>query len=261
MFLWDEILDTYLKNFYVEIIMKIRGQVTIFVIVAILFVAAIVLFFLFHPHYFSRAETINPEVQPVYDYVADCIRQTAHSGLYAIGAKGGYYFPSKTSRDTGEAYYVVDKKSFIPSRQTIESQLGAYITVNVRSCIAGFKEFPAFNISSGEVSTKTTLEKDEFLVNVKYPITFKKGDSTYTLSEFKNIKVITRVDLLYTIASNYSALFLKTNGLSLTYASDVENSSNIITTFRHFPGETLVTLTDSKGIDGNSTYQWSFALR
>jgi len=98
------------------------------------------------------------------------------------------------------------------------------------------------------------------LINVNYPIFIKKAGFTFEISEFKGIKVLTRADLLHNIASNYSNLFLKTNGLSLTYASSVEDSFNVITTFQHFPDYTLITLTDAKGIDTNSTYQWRFAL-
>lgn len=236
-----------------------KGQITIFIIVAIIIVGLVVLFFTIRGKTSLNIGT-SQEVKPVYAYVRDCIEQTAYYGIYEIGAKGGYYFPARDSVDTGEAYYVLAKKSLIPDKETIESQLGAYIEVNLRICLDGFKLFPSFNISSGEISATTILKEDRFIVNVNYPITITQAGSVSKLSKFENIEVLTRASLLYNIASNYSNLFFETGGLSLTYASNLEDSFNIITNFQHFPDYTLVTLTDAKGIDNNSTYQWGFVL-
>jgi hypothetical protein len=240
--------------------MEKRGQVTIFIILAIIIVASIILFFVFRGKT-SLNGRVNPEVVPISNYITDCIKQTARYGLYEIGAKGGYYFPPKESLDTGEAYYVLNKKNLIPNNTKIESQIDAYIKVNLRSCTNGFIKFPTFNITEREISAKTSLKNDRISLDVNYPISIKKSGYTYALSDFKNIEVLTHADLLYNIAANYSNIFIKNGGLSLTYASDIEDSFNIITTFQHFPNYTLVTLTDAKGIGANSTYQWRFILQ
>ena len=208
----------------------------------------------------SSAGEISPEVAPIYNYVKDCIEQTANYGLYVVGAKGGYYFPSKNSLDTGEAYYVLNKENLIPDKKIIESQLAAYIEINLMDCINGFEKFPTFNVSEGEISAQTSLENNKLLVNVNYPITIQRAGVMSEISEFKNIEIPTRADLLYNIASNYSNLFMETGGISLTYSSNVEDSFNVIATSQHFPDYTIVTLTDGESLDNNLTYRWRFAL-
>ena len=237
-----------------------KGQITMMIIIAIVIVCAIILTFALRNKVISDTEKFNQNAGPVQAYIIDCIKKTAYDGVYTISSKGGYYFPAASSLDTREAYYALSNKSLVPNLSIIEAQLGAYINVNLRSCINGFGAFPALNISSGDITANATLKEDGFVVDVTYPITITKEGSVYTLSDFKDTEVISRADLLYVIASNYSSMFLQTGGLSLTYASNIEDSFGIISTFQHFPDYTLVTLTDDIGVDNNSTYQWRFAL-
>lgn len=64
-----------------------RGQITIFVIVAIVIIAAIVLFFVFRGR--IGIGGIPAEFLPVYNLYSDCIKQEAERGIGLIGMQGG----------------------------------------------------------------------------------------------------------------------------------------------------------------------------
>lgn len=243
----------YFDNKYSLFPKQKRSQITIFIIIAVAIVAVIVLLFFFRNKAAPEVK-VAPELGPINELVRSCIKDTGTFGVYVISAKGGYYFSPDQSIDSGEAYYILNNRSIIPNKKKIEGQLAAYVDVNLRDCLDDFSKLPIFNISGGEINTTTTFENNSFIVDVNYPLSIRKDNSTYTLEEFRGIEIPTNADLMYNVAINYSKIYQETGGISLTYASNLEDDSNIISNFQHYPNYTLVVLTY------NQTYEWKFAL-
>lgn len=232
-----------------------KGQITIFIIIAILIISVIAIFFIFRNQIVSTKESIPEEASPIYDYVKSCIKQTASDGVYLISSKGGYWITPEYAVKTEEAYYIFKNKSVFPSKEKIESEIGLFIRDNIKYCLNNFKTFPSFNISTRTLSAKTSLKPDKFAIDVTYPILLKKGDFSYEFSDFKNIIIPTNAGFLYDIALNYSNTYLETNGFSLTYAAQLKNSG-VITTFEYFPNYTIIDLYyNSTTLD-----EWRFTL-
>jgi len=68
---------------------KKRGQITVFIIIAILLLIGVSVYI-----YLSEEKEVKKEApeaaKPIFNYVQSCLRNTARSGLRAIGDHGGY---------------------------------------------------------------------------------------------------------------------------------------------------------------------------
>ena len=95
--------------------MKKRGQVTIFIIIAILIIGAVALFFVFNGT-LRKFETINPEVAPIQKFVQECLDETLESAVYDIAKRGGYNDPENIT-SAGVTYYILGGENLMPSKE------------------------------------------------------------------------------------------------------------------------------------------------
>ena len=161
-----------------------RGQVTIFLIIAILIIGAVALFFTLRGT-LQGEEVYAPEVVPIANFVQECIDETSQDALYFIGLHGGYYFPAKLSTPLGIPYYLIDNETFFPSKEEIEIEISKYVDEALPSCTNNFTEFKNFQIKQGKIKTKTFIFDEEVVLNVEYPLAIKKGDSTFQIKDFE----------------------------------------------------------------------------
>ena len=134
------------------------GQVAIFVVVAIIIVAALVSFFIFKDKIFKTE--ISAEFRPVYDYYLSCIEGEVLRGADILGNQGGYielpefkpgsdYAPFSSQLDffgmpVQYWYYisgngVVEEK--VPSLRNIEKELSGFLKEElVNGCDFSFFE-------------------------------------------------------------------------------------------------------------------------
>ena len=174
-----------------------RGQTSIFIIIAILIVAIIVLFFVFKGNILNK-EKIPVEVQPIYSFVENCIKQTGEDGVYQIGQTGGYYYAPNIDPDI--AYYFDKGEGLVPSKNKIEQELSRYITEMLNPCVNNFKDFPDFEVSSRKIETNSIIEQGKVVITVEYPLTINKGDNTYNVNKFQDIDVPVRLNTIYETA-------------------------------------------------------------
>ena len=64
-----------------------RGQVTLFIILAIVVVAGIILFFSLKPR---LVKSVPEEMRPIYDYYISCMENEVEAGIGILGEQGGY---------------------------------------------------------------------------------------------------------------------------------------------------------------------------
>lgn len=212
------------------------GQVTIFIILAIVIVVGIVLFFSFRPSFRSD---VPEDMRPIYDYYISCMESVASRGVSILGEQGGYidvpdfeagspYSPFSSQLDffgQGVPYWLYLSgnnflKEQVPTKSGMEEELDNYIA----SRQAGFCDFSEFEqagydiyIEDGEVSSSINDETVDVVMNNKVTI-FRDGDST-TISSHK-FSLSSRLGAFFDMASNIfekekSTMFLE------EYAVDV----------------------------------------
>lgn len=162
-----------------------RGQVTVFVIIAIVIVVGVVLFFAFKDSLF-KSTGIPANFQPVYNSFLKCVEDKTLVGASVLGSQGGYiYLPDFESGSSFMPfssqlsfagtmipywYYVSGnniKKEQVPTRLEMQNQLARFIEEKVSSC--QFESFysQGYSIFMGEPEVKTIIADDKISVDVK----------------------------------------------------------------------------------------------
>src|SRR3989338_919702 len=67
-----------------------KGQVTLFVIIALVLVGGIITFFAVRDRF--GISSIPEEFAPVYDYYSSCITDASRAGLDLAGSQGGHIY-------------------------------------------------------------------------------------------------------------------------------------------------------------------------
>ncbi len=188
-----------------------KGQLTIFIIIAILIIAIIGLFFVFRGE-IGKKEVVSPEAAPVKNFVEECIYDTGENALYFIGLHGGYYVSPKFSTLLGIPYYIKDNKTLMPSKEKIEIEIAKYVDEALPLCIGNFTEFNDFQIVQGEPKTQTIITDNEVILNVEYPLTIIRDEEKSRIKKFEGIKISVKLGAIYNASSFIVNEHLKNTG-------------------------------------------------
>lgn len=205
-----------------------KGQVTVFVIIAILVIGVISFFIITRDQ--VDQEFIPEEHQPVSSFISACLYHTAEQGLRIIGEHGGYIEEEKTSSNPTEEkavdftgttvvyWHYMDSSNdckdcsfnsempFLKKKdgsQSIEEELDNYIKNKLPECLDNFESINSqgFTIEElGEVIPDTQVDDESVIVNLNYAIRSTKETekvmSKYTAELPVNLKRV------YGIAQN-----------------------------------------------------------
>lgn len=220
-----------------------RGQLTIFIIIgiALLFSTALILYIRqnlvqYKPPVEVTTEQVPTELQPLQQYVTDCIRLTALEGLRKAGMQGGYIDTSKIVVNQQDAtsgqgilfapesdlkvpywYYMKDPNSCqenceFASEQpplyrsggqgrSVEEQMDKYVNERLAICLADFAPFKSqMQIQAGAVRALTTIAKTDVFEQVTFPLTITLPGRSEKLSQFV-VKIPLNLGKLYDLAA------------------------------------------------------------
>ena len=203
--------------------MERRGQVTIFIIIAIILISSVSLFFVFK----DKIGIFTQSNDPVYLFVESCIEDTGKDAIYFIIQNGGFFSSPQLSTLEGIPYYYYNDKNYVPSKERIEGQISYYIDETLSYCTNGFVDFPGFNITEGKIEARTTIKDEEVILNVKYPIAIKKGESVTRLEHFKNIRIISRIGLTHSSIDEMIQEQVGQEGICLSCLSDIADRDGL----------------------------------
>jgi len=129
-----------------------RGQVTIFIILAILIVAGAFLVFVFKDSLFNKG-SLPSEIEPIYTTFISCLEQDLERGVKILESQGGYiflpeyedgseYMPFSSQLDfLGNPipywYYISGNgipRTQVPSKDSMEKNLEMFMETKSRAC-------------------------------------------------------------------------------------------------------------------------------
>ena len=241
-----------------------RGQVTIFVIIAILIVAGILLFFYVQNKTSSLTPSIPKDIQPINNFVQDCLRETGENALIRIGEQGGYFLmPEEVPFVDGRIpYYVYEDRNLMPQKEKIETQINGFIKQELSYCILNFKDFKSQqNITHNLKNVKTEINNGNVVISIEYPLTITKGDSA---SSFKDFHVIIPINInkeimvSKTITEN---IISEKDGFCLSCIYDIAKDYNVQLDLLDYGDSTIFSITDNSNKINNQSYEWSFAIK
>lgn len=203
----------------------IKGQITIFIIVAVIFIGIILTFFIFHS---SDTLSFNflsfeEQVSVVHESIKECLTLVYSQELDSLGKQGGYYYEPLTPYIDAGLYnipfYYLDELGYVPDTLLMEEELANAVE---------FKEIECFDlITEKEIeydfrrfATNVTIKDAtvEFIFDTL--LTFKKGENTIEVN-FKNEPMI--------LNSNIKEM--NSFASYMAYSHDINNGSLCVTCF------------------------------
>jgi len=189
---------------------KKRGQVTLFIIIAVVLLIVIFSAVMFREQIARNfAKVFQPEAEPLRLYVEKCITYVGNSGIELMARQGGYVqippkldvsFDGYLPRASAAFGPVVGLKtpmwwykgqSYVPQKADMEAQLSLFMEQNLPTCFANFMSFPDLEIvERGNLTVTTEIHSKDVLFTVNYPITAKARAATgQSVAELENFRM------------------------------------------------------------------------
>lgn len=238
-----------------------KGQVTIFIIIAIVVVAAVGLYFLTR-NSVSQGVSVPTALQPVYNNFLTCLQDYISEGISVLESQGGYIYlpdfePGSQYMPFGSQlnflgnpipywYYVSGnniEKEQVPTKSDLETQLANFLDEKISGCNFGNYYEQGFEISLRNPSASVSISDSSVSVDLNAELTLTgKGESVL----LKNHKSSVSSDLgtLYDSATtvyndeqknlfleNYGIdvlrLYAPVDGVDITCSPEVWNADEV----------------------------------
>ena len=211
-----------------------RAQVTLFIIIAIVLVVAVVVFFLVREN--IQKQVIPSFVEPIETSFLTCLEDNAETGIALLGLNGGHledvyfdpgseYMPFSShlnfvGNEIPYWFYVsgnnIPRKN-VPSKEEMEYQLEKYVEENVQGC--GFEDFYGgeYEFSKGRLDAEVNIADNSVNVDLKMDLSISKGEDSFLIKDH-NIVINSKLGALYKDAleiydQEQNTLFLEKFGI------------------------------------------------
>jgi hypothetical protein len=247
-----------------------RGQVTLFVIVAIIIIAGIAIFVATRQGIIKPAvsaeeaqKIVSSQIQPIRDRIEECAKGMARSSINTMGWYGGYaaVLPERALTGASEAlpgapdltsysqFYDTERSSyemFLPSLERMKGEFALLFredNLRFQECINDFEEFRKLvDIKAGNLNINTSEvdfgeKSGKMVIPFTYPITVSKGEAKTVIDNYNVIIPINMEkihDLVASILNKISAnedYILFLNSKSRQQQDDLEANPKIDTMF------------------------------
>lgn len=237
-----------------------KGQVTLFIIIGLVLVVAVILFFVFKGS-LKPEQPSFPEVERVSEFVYECTENVSKEVAYQVSSGGGYYFPPEFSTDSGIPIYYSDNKNYMPSLEQVENEISYYTSKRLFFCTKNFINFPELEIKQGEIKTETILESNNLILNVEYPLAISKANTSTTIKEVNGVKIPIRVYDVYEAVKEFSNQS-SSEGICLSCLSKITDKYNLTVNMLDYDEETVLFIFKEENSKiNNQTLKWVFANR
>ncbi|MAE50075.1 hypothetical protein CMI48_04595 [Candidatus Pacearchaeota archaeon] len=156
-----------------------RGQVTIFLLVAILLVAAMVVLFLTKDKLSIKgAETTPEEFAPITEYIESCLARSLEDAVRLVGLQGGHINLPENHVEAGlfkAAYGVENNKNAIPSKKAIESEISRYVELTAPFCFDR-SELRQYDLSLGDAKAEVSISDKSVGADLRMPLTITQEE-------------------------------------------------------------------------------------
>ncbi len=211
-----------------------KGQVTIFIIVAIIIVGIVAGFFLLRGNF--GIVSIPASVQPAYNSFLSCLEEKTKIGIDVMESQAGYinlpefeagsgYMPFSSQLNAFGTiipywYYVSGnniQKEQVPSEAEMEKELGSFIDDKIRGCDYESYYNQGFEIIQETPKASVDIKSDNVNVKLSMNMRLTKGEDTVLVSSH-NVVVKSKLGNLYNSAKTIyqkeqKELFLENYGI------------------------------------------------
>jgi len=212
-----------------------KGQLTIFVIVAVVLIGLIGIFFAFREN-FSFA---NSDSSRISTFVQECIDDAGADVVYSVGYGGGYIIPPEISDEYGFPFYYYNGENHMPSKEIMETEMSNFIDDRILNCTNGFVNFNDLEVSGGTIKSTASILDSEVKFTVSYPLSIKKGESVSKIEDFRT-SVPVRFGIVYGVVQEMMAEQMLHDGVCLSCANDLANENDLHIDMNDYGNESII---------------------
>jgi hypothetical protein len=211
-----------------------KGQVTIFIIIAIIIVVGVIVFFVIRSGLMGKQ--IPASIQPVYNTFLSCLEDKTKVGISILESQAGYielpdfepgstYMPFSSQLNfLGNPipywYYVSGnniQKEQVPSKGDMEKSLENFINERIRECNFDNYYDEGFEIIQEEPKASVNIKNDNVIVTLSMDMQITKGEDNFLTANHK-VTIKSNLGGLYDSAKNVyekeqEELFLENYGI------------------------------------------------
>ncbi len=175
-----------------EMILSRRGQVTIFIIIALIIVVAIALIFvIFRKPAISVSPSENPE-----SYIEKCTKEAAEEAIDILSGQGGDISPEGSVMYNGKkiTYLCYNANFYLPCInqrpmliEHIENEITDYIKPKVQECFSGLRselEKKGYQVKLGSMNLTTKLQAKKVTITIDRKTEMTKNEETKKFDRF-----------------------------------------------------------------------------
>jgi len=235
-----------------------KAQVTIFIIIGVILIAAVIFAMFLKPVPDGIEEPIPENFQPINNFIENCVQETSENSIIEIGYKGGISFDMEVPR-LGDFYYFYKGQGNLITKETIEDQISKEIKKTFFRCARSFEDFPDFLIEEGSMEVQSRIEDENVLVKVKYPVTITKDEKTILIEDF-NANVPVRLGIIYNVLTEINQEQLKNpEAICINCLNEFAEKSDLYIEFYDFDDEIVIfIIRDENSKINNQDFQWRF---
>jgi len=235
-----------------------KGQVTPIIIVAVLVVAG----FLIYSSVGNGAQgNVDPEIEPIYNFVQECLKESAKEAILENSKYGGYFIYSKDSLDNGVPYYLKDSRNIMLTKERLQMEIADHINTEIEFCINDFKNFPSLKVDAGEIESLVEIKDNKVIINSRYPLGINKAEESYQLEKF-NAQIDTKLGLIYdSVVYLMEDQIEHQDSLCVACANDVAETYNLEVSSINFDENVIImTLKDDEVKIDNQALVFNYAI-
>lgn len=239
--------------------MNKKGQLAIFVIVAILIVAAIVLFFVFREKIIPGSGTTPDGSAQIVEAIQNCLDSTLEDSITLMGLQGGYTTGiDQTSHvetnDSIIAYGYYLGRNSLPTLDTIQKQISDYLELIMPICFSSLSNNQ--NVLVKDIRATTSIGKDAISSKVNFPVSITKNNVTANLDKVYSSIFEIKFKEIYSLANEMIAKEKDEPGiLDISYLTSKDYNIFVLTS-----GEDIIYVINQK-LSDSGNYQFRFANR
>jgi len=243
-----------------------KGQVTLYVIIAIVIVAAVGGFAYLRNISPKSGEIVTTDVVKTARAAMDsCAEQSSKDAIMVISLKGGYGFPDYSiPRGIFDvAYWYNQSNDISPGIDRLNSEL-SYVACSIFVDCINSKNFGSMgnNFTAGNCSAVSNIMTDYTALNLNYPMSLDSNGKTYIFREFSE-KFNVKLGRSFAAAKLIVAEQAKhPDFVCLTCMANVGVKNNLMIDIGSTENTYILTLTDEEStIYTNQSYEFDFAMK
>lgn len=172
-----------------------RGQITLFIIIAIVIVAAIILFFILRGK--QGIEFFQPSISDPEQYIEKCARDVALEAISIMLPQAGYISPTsyKLYENNKVAYLCYTNQYYLPCInqqpmyiEFLEQEIKSYIEPKIKDCFYSLKQEyqkRQYVVNDGVLNLSIELAPKQVEIFIKKKFEINKNEETRSYDKFK----------------------------------------------------------------------------